>query len=35
MWRLSKLHPVAKKAPGGRSLDMIVDSGSFGGAWEK
>ena len=25
-----QLDPLAKKAPGGRSLDMIIYSGSFG-----
>jgi len=30
-----QLNLLAKKALGGRTLDMIVDSGSFGGAWEE
>jgi len=30
-----QLNSLAKKAPGGRSLDMIIYTGSFGGAWEE
>ena len=30
-----QLNSLAKKAPGGRSLDMIIYSGSFGEAWEE
>ena len=29
------LNFLAKKAPGGRSLDMIIYSGSFGRVWEE
>jgi len=30
-----QLNFLAKKAIGGRSLDMIIYSGSFGGVWEE
>jgi hypothetical protein len=33
-WRFRRDN-TAKKALGGRSLDMVIYGGSFGGAWEE
>jgi len=35
VWADLQLRSLAKKAPGGRSLDMIIYSGNFGGVREE
>jgi hypothetical protein len=34
-WQTFNYNSLAKKAPGGRSLDMIIHSGSFGSNVER